>query len=100
MVIILADGVSFRQTNTGLVMLFNRVTGIMYELNETATEIAKLIADGPICEDEVVDRMCSSFVGNSGEVEQETRRFLNDFLKLGILTLATETHDGSRSTSQ
>ena len=86
MTLAFADGVSFRQTNTGLVMLFNRVTGIMYELNETAAEIAKVVADGPASVDGLVDRMRIAFDGDVDQVEDDTRRFVNDFINLGILT--------------
>ena len=86
MTLAFADGVSFRQTNTGLVMLFNRVTGIMYELNETAAEIAKVVVDGPASVDGFVDRMRIAFDGDVDQVEDDTRRFVNDFINLGILT--------------
>ncbi|MBB2988530.1 PqqD family protein [Terracoccus luteus] len=86
MILALADGVSFRQTNTGLVMLFNRVSGIMYELNETAAEIAKIVADGATRLDELVDRMCVAFDGDSALIGEDTRRFVSDFIKLGIVT--------------
>lgn len=74
-----------RETNNGLVMLFDRKKGVMYELNETAAVIIQLLNKGPHDRSELVAALTDEFDATPEEIEGELVPFLSDFLEAGLL---------------
>ncbi|MEU6559127.1 PqqD family protein [Nocardia nova] len=76
-----------RVTNAGLTMLFDRAKGVMYELNETASVVVKLLADRPRTLDELVEELCGEFDGPRDEITADVRSFIDDFSDAGLLAV-------------
>ncbi|MDQ1295241.1 MAG: hypothetical protein QG608_3126 [Actinomycetota bacterium] len=83
----IAPGVVCRQTNSGLRMLFDPDSGVMYELNDTASEIVSLLIElQPTSAQAVADRMVEVFDAPADEVRQATHEFLADFVAAHVVT--------------
>ncbi len=76
-----------RVTNSGLTMLFDRAKGVMYELNETASEVVKLLAENALPLPKIVDRLGAEFDGPRDEIEADVMSFVEDFREAGLLTI-------------
>lgn len=78
--------VSFRRTNSGLVMLFNQTSGIMYELNEPASDIAMALAAEPAPTIDSISRGIAPTYGRAPlDIASDVATFVGDFVELGMI---------------
>ncbi|MFE9788910.1 HPr-rel-A system PqqD family peptide chaperone [Nocardia salmonicida] len=76
-----------RVTNAGLAMLFDRAKGVMYELNESASSVVRLLAQEPRSLQDIIDALCSEFDGPQEEVAADIQTFIEEFATAGLLTV-------------
>jgi Coenzyme PQQ synthesis protein D (PqqD) len=74
-----------RQTTNGLVMLFDREKGVMYELNETAAKIVQLLSERSRDNAELVAELSAEFNAPDGVIADEVHKFTSDFLSAELL---------------
>lgn len=83
----LAENVVRRPTTSGLTMLFDRRKGVMYELNETASAVVDLLAEGTDSDDELVTALVEQFDADSEEIREDVRAMLADFTSDGLIVV-------------
>ncbi|MBF6336807.1 PqqD family protein [Nocardia abscessus] len=74
-----------RKTSAGLTMLFDRAKGVMYELNESASAIVGLLAEGPQGFGEIVEALTLEFDAAPEEIAADVTAFIADFTDAGLL---------------
>jgi hypothetical protein len=81
----LADTVTCRQTNKDLKMLFDRNRGVMYELNETASDIVTLLNETPSNINQIVQALSEIYDAPLEEIKADAEQFINDFSGAGLI---------------
>ncbi len=82
----MAPKVVCRQTNSGLRMLFNPESGVMYELNETASDVvAVLIELQPASVDGIAARLVEMYDAPPGEVREAVEELMTDFVNAEVV---------------
>jgi hypothetical protein len=79
--------VVFRKTSSDLTMLFDRMKGVMYELNESASAVVEQIGDKPKTVSEIVAGLMLEFDAPQEEVVEHVNGFVDDFLEAGLLKI-------------
>ncbi|MGY1896383.1 PqqD family protein [Nocardia gipuzkoensis] len=74
-----------RKTSAGLTMLFDRAKGVMYELNESASAVVGLLAEGPQGFGEIVEALTLEFDAAPEEIAADVTAFIDDFTDAGLL---------------
>ncbi|ONI91741.1 hypothetical protein ALI22I_07695 [Saccharothrix sp. ALI-22-I] len=83
----LAEHVVRRPTTSGLTMLFDRRKGVMYELNETASAVVDLLAEGTDGNDELVTALAEQFDADPEEIRGDVQAMLADFTSDGLVAV-------------
>lgn len=83
----IAPNVVCRQTSSGLRMLFNHESGVMYELNDTASDIVSIIIElQPVALDAIAERLVQIFDVSPDEAREATEELLDDFVAAAVVT--------------
>lgn len=78
--------VSLRKTGEGLAMIYHKSEGTLFELNETATAIAELIAqDETMTVQTITNQLQQIYDASEHEIRQEVDGILAEFIEYGIL---------------
>ena len=86
MLIEFAPHVSLRRTSTGVVMLFDQADGIMYELNDTASDIAIFLTElGPCDAGQIRDALLSNYDAEPDQIGMDVDALLGDFTERGLI---------------
>lgn len=78
------EGISFRSTRRDLIMAFDRDSGVMYELNDTASDVFRHI-DGKRNFSEIVAGIGVEYEIEETEVATDIREILDRFEASGII---------------
>ena len=78
------NDIAIRKTNEEVVMAFNKITGTLYEFNNTGGEILYLLKEGKIY-DEVMDILCSNYSVEKKEIVDDVDDIFERLLDLKIL---------------
>ncbi|MFD9691783.1 PqqD family protein [Kitasatospora sp. NPDC059088] len=74
-----------RETTNGLVMLFDRKKGVMYELNESAAAIVRMFAAAPRVVEDMVVELAETFEGDREAIREGLSSLVSDFVEAGLL---------------
>jgi hypothetical protein len=84
----LADHVVCRQTNQELRMLFDRNKGVMYELNETATEVVAFLQRVSAASvDDIAAECAQIFDAPLPDIKDDVAGMLADFADAGLVVV-------------
>lgn len=87
----IAETVTCRQTNRELKMLFDRNRGVMYELNETASDIVTLLNEAPRDIDQIVHALAETYEAPVEEIRADAEQLINDFSEAGLIVPIPQT---------
>ena len=94
-VVAIQEHATLRTTNSGLVMLFDREKGVMYELNESASAACQYLSEnGPSSLKSLVTWLEEEFEAPRDEIQADVEQLLSDFMAAGLVTA-----DGSGESS-
>ncbi len=80
----LGENIVFRNTRPDLIMAFDKANGVMYELNDTATSVLKLI-DGSRDIDGILTCLLDEFDAGSEELKADVESIINRFVEVSII---------------
>jgi Coenzyme PQQ synthesis protein D (PqqD) len=75
-----------RRTSADLTMLFDRVKGVMYELNESASAVVSVLTTEAQSVDAIVDQLLEQFEAPRNEVTADVLTFIRKFSEAGLLS--------------
>lgn len=84
MVFKVGDTVSHRATRRNLIMAFDKRNGVMFELNDTASDVFRLI-DGRRSVGQIVSEICAEYDADESVVFEDVVYIVNRFGEAGIL---------------
>jgi len=76
--------VVFRETNRSLIMLFDRKQGTMYECNDTASSVLKLI-DGKRSISAIASLLAEEYEAEPEEIRRDVEEVIRRFEKVAVL---------------
>ena len=80
------DDISLRETELGLVMLYHKSEGTLFELNETASIIAKEIAaNKDVKVSDIAEKMIEMYDAEKTVITEEIQNTIEEFVEYGIL---------------
>jgi len=80
----LAESIVFRSTRPDLIMAFDSTSGVMYELNDTASSVLKLV-DGSRSVDDIVDQLLDTYEAPRADVERDVTEILDRFATAAVV---------------
>lgn len=82
----LAANVSYRKTENGLGMIYNKVEGTLFELNETATAIIDLIVgNSELTANGIADELAIVYEASLELIIEEVKDTISEFIEFGVL---------------
>jgi Coenzyme PQQ synthesis protein D (PqqD) len=91
--IALAGHVVCRSTSGPLRMLFDRDKGVMYELNESASSIVGMLAEGSQTLDELLDALAQDYDAPHGTLAEDVTLLIEDFRSAGLVEVETSSQE-------
>jgi len=83
----MGENIVFRNTRPDLVMAFDKGSGVMYELNDTATSVLKLI-DGHRDIDSIVTALTEEFEADPEQIRADVVHLLQRFAEVSLVVPA------------
>jgi Coenzyme PQQ synthesis protein D (PqqD) len=91
--IALAAHVVCRNTSGPLRMLFDRDKGVMYELNESASSIVGMLAEGEQTLDELLDALAQDYDASHDTLTEDVTLLIKDFRSAGLVEVETSSQE-------
>lgn len=80
------EDVSLRETGLGLAMLYHKSEGTLFELNETASMIAKeIMINKDIAVIDIAEKMVEIYDAEKAMIIKEIESTIEEFVEYGIL---------------
>ena len=83
----LGGNIVFRNTRPDLIMAFDKANGVMYELNDTATSVLKLI-DGRRDLDSIVAELMEEFEAEEPDLRADVESIIRRFIEVALIVPA------------
>lgn len=81
----LAVNISYRKTENGLGMIYNKIEGTLFELNETATSIVDLIVkNSELTADGIAEELARVYDASLELITEEVKDTISEFIEFGV----------------
>lgn len=80
-----SERIVFRGTSQSLIMAFDKIDGVMYEMNETSSELLRLI-DGRRTLAQILEALKADYDGSEAEIVAGVEDMIDRFEKAGIVS--------------
>lgn len=79
------DDISMRKTDNNLTMLYHKKEGTLFELNETASQIADIIASGITDMKQVANLLAGEYDSDYEDILDDVESIFGEFKEYGII---------------
>ncbi len=81
------ENISIRETNNKLIMVYHKIEGTLFELNETGSDIVRVIQKGVKSSEDIVKLLMEVYDATYEEMLEEVNSFLKEFIEYKILIM-------------